>query len=167
MDRVPGFSHTEIRPASPSDIPALAEMINSAFAVEEFFEGTRTDIRRLSEDMQHGTILMLESEPGHPQASLYFEERGDHAYVGMLAVSPVMQGKGLALRLIEAAEERFRAAGLRFMEISVLSLRPELLPLYRRYGFVEAGSEPFLFARTFRDPSAQRDCHCIVMRKSL
>jgi len=50
------------------------------------------------------------------------------------------------------------------VDISVLSLRPELLPLYRRYGFVETGTEEFHFSRNLRDGA---ECHCIVMSKPL
>jgi hypothetical protein len=50
------------------------------------------------------------------------------------------------------------------VDISVLSLRPELLPLYRRFGFVETGCEEFAFSRALR-PGAE--CHSIVMSKPL
>jgi hypothetical protein len=43
-------------------------------------------------------------------------------------------------------------------------LRPELLPIYRRFGFVETGTEEFTFPRTFKSPT---ECHCIVMSKQL
>jgi hypothetical protein len=46
----------------------------------------------------------------------------------------------------------------------VLSLRPELLPLYRRFGFVESGTEEFNHGRTFREPV---ECHMVVMSKGL
>lgn len=156
-----------IRLATPNDIPALVAMINSAFAIEAFLEGTRTDAARLAEEMEKGQILLLEDPSGAPLASVYAQERGDHGYLGMLAVSPVAQGLGLSRRLVEAVEERFRNAGLKAIEISVLSLRPELLPIYRRYGFVEIGVEPFHFPRTFKDGVDAIGCHCIVLRKPL
>ena len=156
-----------IRLATQADIPTLVAMINSAFAIEEFLEGTRTDADRLAEEMKKGKILLLEDPLGALLASVYAEERGDHGYLGMLAVSPTAQGLGLARRLVEAVEERFRNAGLAAIEISVLSLRPELLPIYRRYGFVETGVEPFLFPRTFKDSKDAVGCHCIVLRKPL
>jgi len=50
------------------------------------------------------------------------------------------------------------------VDISVLSLRPELLPLYRRFGFVETGREAFAFPARSKPTS---ECHCIVMSKAL
>jgi ribosomal protein S18 acetylase RimI-like enzyme len=156
-----------IRPATAADIPSLVELVNSAFAIEEFLEGTRTDAERMAAHLEKGCILLLEGADGAPLASVYTERRGEHCYLGMLAVAPAQQGSGLARRLIEAAEERFRQQGLRTIEISVLSLRPELLPIYRRFGFVESGVEPFLYPRTFKDGEVGRNCHCVVMTKQL
>jgi ribosomal protein S18 acetylase RimI-like enzyme len=139
-------------------------MINAAFSIEEFLEGTRTDAADLAAQMQKGQILLLESEDCAPLACVYTELRGERVYMGMLAVAPSRQGAGLARRLVEAAQERFRQQGLREVEIAVLSLRPELLPIYRRWGFVETGTEPFHFPRNFKEGAS---CHCIVMRKKL
>jgi ribosomal protein S18 acetylase RimI-like enzyme len=160
----PPFAADRIRLAHEADIPALAEMINAAFAIEEFLEGTRTDSNRLAEQLQTGQILLLESASGQLQACVYTELRGERGYMGMLAVAPCAQGTGLARRLVEAAEEHFRQQGLRELEISVLSLRPELLPIYRRWGFEETGTEPFHFPRTVKNDAS---CHCIVMTKQL
>jgi ribosomal protein S18 acetylase RimI-like enzyme len=161
------LSPSSIRPATPVDIPALVALVNDAFAIEEFLEGTRTDAHDMAAQMNKGCILLLSDADGRPLASVYTEQRGAHGYMGMLAVAPKVQGSGLARRLVEAAEDRFRSAGLVAIEISVLSLRPELLPLYRRFGFVETGVEPFLHPRTFKDGAAKAACHCIVMTKQI
>jgi ribosomal protein S18 acetylase RimI-like enzyme len=158
---------SSIRLATPADIPALVKMINAAFAIEEFLEGTRTDAAHLAAAMKQGQILLIENPQGQLLASVYSEQRGDRGYLGMLAVSPGAQGSGLARRLVEAVEDRFRRAGLAAIEISVLSLRPELLPIYRRFGFVETAIEPFLYPRTFKDGDTGAACHCIVMTKSI
>jgi hypothetical protein len=51
-----------------------------------------------------------------------------------------------------------------FLEITALSLRPELLRLDRRFGYVETETEEFKASRPLR-PGVQ--CHCIVMSKRL
>jgi GNAT superfamily N-acetyltransferase len=92
------------------------------------------------------------------------ERRGARGYLGMLAVDPARQGGGLGRRLVEAVEDRFRRQGCEAVDITVLSLRPELLPIYRRFGYVETGAEEF------KSPQALRhglECHCIVMSKEL
>jgi GNAT superfamily N-acetyltransferase len=152
------------RVATAVDRPRLIQLINAAFSVETFLEGTRTDHRRLAAMMAKGRILMAEDGEGRLLASVYIERRGKRGYLGMLAVDPPWQGQGLGRRMVEAAENRFRRQGCEAVEITVLSLRPELLPLYRRFGYAETGTEEFKPSRPLR-PGVQ--CHCIVMSKRL
>ena len=153
-----------IRPATDTDQPRLISLVNSAYSVETFLEGTRTDPERMAAMMQKGTILVAEDGAGELLASVYLEVRGKRGYMGMLAVDPARQGTGLASMMERDAEERLRNLGCEAVDISVLSLRPELLPIYRRFGFVETGTEEFSFPRTFREPV---ECHCILMSKPL
>jgi ribosomal protein S18 acetylase RimI-like enzyme len=150
--------------AMESDRERLVQLVNSAFSIESFLEGTRTDDARLAATMQKGQILLAEAPGGEPVGSVYAEVRGTSGYMGMLAVDPARQGTGLASLLVEAAEEYLRQQGCTVVDISVLSLRSELLPLYRRFGFVETGTEEFAFPRTFK---TDVECHCVVMSKPL
>jgi len=79
-------------------------------------------------------------------------------------VDPAHQQFGLGRRLTKAAEDRLRALGCEGVDITVLSLRPELPPIYRRFGYVETGTEAFVPARPLKEGLA---CHCIVMSKDL
>ncbi len=162
FDAKPGLS-VHLRLATDADAPRVIELVNAAFSVEDFLEGTRTDAERLGAMMAKGTILVAE-EDGALLASVYFEARGRRGYLGMLAVDPARQGTGLASLVVREAENRMRAAGCEAVDITVLSLRPELLPIYERFGFVETGTEPFAYGRIFREPMA---CHCIKMAKVL
>ena len=153
-----------IRIATPADRPRLIPLINSAFAIETFLEGTRTDDERLAAMMQTGEILLAEDASGRLLASIYTELRGNRGYLGMLAVDPGHQRAGIGQRMLAASEDHFRAYGCEAIDITVLSLRPELLPIYRRMGFVETGKEQFHMARALKD---RKECHCIVMSKRL
>jgi len=153
-----------IRPASPADRPRLIPVINAAFAIETFLEGTRTDDERLAAMMQKGEILLVEDSSGQILACIYAETHGTRGYLGMLAVNPARQRSGLGKRLLSAAEDHFRAKGCEAVDISVLSLRPELLPIYRRLGFSETGTEEFQMSRALKD---NQKCHCIKMSKPL
>lgn len=157
-----------IRPATAADRPRLIPLINSAFAIETFLEGTRTDDQRLAALMQTGTILVAQDASGQLIGCIYTELRsGESAplgYLGQLAVDPVHQGKGLARRLMEAGEEHLRRQGCQTIQITVLNLRPELPPLYRRFGFIETGTEEARLSRSLK-PGIQ--CHFIVMVKQL
>jgi ribosomal protein S18 acetylase RimI-like enzyme len=153
-----------IRIATAADRPRLIPLINSAFSIETFLEGTRIDDERLSAMMQQGEILLAEDSFGKILASIYAEYLGDRGYLGMLAVDPEHQRAGIGQRMLAAAEDRFRARGCKAIDISVLSLRPELPPIYRRLGFVETGTEEFQMSRGLKDG---QQCHCIVMSKPL
>ena len=153
-----------IRLATPSDRPRLIDVINAAFAIETFLEGTRTDEERLAALMEKGDILLAEDSSGQILASVYAEIRGNRGYLGQLAVGPAHQRSGLGKQMLSAAENHFRASGCEAIDITVLSLRPELLPLYRRLGFVETGTEEFQMSRAVKDG---QPCHCIKMSKPL
>ena len=153
-----------VRVATAADRPRLIPLINAAFAVETFLSGPRTDDPRLAAAMEKGTILTAEDADGQLVASIYTELRGSRGYSGMLAVDPAHQRSGLGRRMMEAAEEHLRRHGCEAVDITVLSLRPELPPLYRRLGFVETGTEEFVYPHPIKDG---QQCHCIVMSKPL
>ena len=52
----------------------------------------------------------------------------------MLAVSPTRQGTGVGRIMVNAVEEYCRKNGCRHPDITVLTLRPELPPFYRKLG---------------------------------
>jgi len=152
------------REATAADRPRLVALINAAFSIETFLEGTRTDEERLTAMMAKGAILVAEESDGRLLGSVYTERRGARGYMGQLAVDPARQCEGLGRKLMKAAEDRFREQGCEAIDITVLSLRPELPPIYRRFGFVETGTEEFKPTRPLR-PGVE--CHCIVMSKRL
>jgi ribosomal protein S18 acetylase RimI-like enzyme len=139
-------------------------MINAAYSVESFLEGTRTDSAQLAANLKKGTILVMAAEDGRPAACVYTELRGQSGYLGLLAVGPDHQGLGLARLLFEAAEEHFRQQGCTAIEIVVLSLRTELFPIYRRFGFVETGIDTFSVPRALKEGAK---CHCVIMTKTI
>jgi predicted N-acetyltransferase YhbS len=155
-----------MRLATATDRARLIPMINAAFAIEKFLEGTRTDEERLAATMEEGEILIAEDSDGRLLASIYMERRGTHGYLGLLAVDPTMQGRGLGRTLIEAAESRFRAVGMEAVEILVLSPRTDLPPLYRKLGYEVTGTKAFKPSRAVK-PGLSIDIHGIVMTKRL
>jgi predicted N-acetyltransferase YhbS len=159
-----------IRLATDADRPRLISLVNSAFSIETFLEGSRTDNERLSEMMQKGSILVAEdmvAEDGSSRllACVYTEAKGQRGYLGQLAVDPAHQGKGLGRIMVEAAEERLRANGCEAVDITVLSLRPDLPQLYRRFGYVETGDVDGF--RPIRRLAPGFECHGIKMSKQL
>jgi predicted N-acetyltransferase YhbS len=157
-------SRFDVHLAAEADIPRLIPLINSAFSIETFLEGTRTDEARLADMMHKGAILVAENDSGQLMGCVYTEVRGTRGYLGQLAVNPSRQGSGFARRVVEAAEDHLRRQGCEAVDITVLSLRPELPRIYRRYGYIETGTEEFHPTQPLK-PGEK--CHCIVMSKQL
>jgi GNAT superfamily N-acetyltransferase len=153
-----------VRLASREDFLAMVEVINSAFAVETFLEGTRTDVNRLAEIMEKGEFLLAHDDADNLVASVYVEVRGTRGYFGMLAVLPSHQNQGLGRAMVQAAEEHCRQRGCTRMDLTTLSLRPELPKFYSRLGYTETGTEEFHPSRPLQ-PGVE--CHCILMSKTL
>jgi predicted N-acetyltransferase YhbS len=152
----------QTRIATPSDVSSLTRIINAAYVVERFFKvGDRITADGVRSLLAKGTFLIREGANG-PVGSVYVEVSGERGYLGLLAVDPDRQGGGHGRALMNAAEDHLREAGARFVDLRVVNLRNELPPLYRHFGYVESGTEPF------SDPAeATEPCHFIVMTKRL
>lgn len=158
-------ANLQIRLAGGSDSDRLIPLINIAFSIAEpFMTGPRTDPERLAAVMAKGEILLAGDEAGSLAASIYTEVRGERGYLGMLAVDPARQGGGIGRRMMEAAEDHLRARGCVAVDLTVLSLRPELPPFYRKLGYVETGTEEFCYPHPIK---GGLECHCVVMSKAL
>jgi predicted N-acetyltransferase YhbS len=169
MTQQPDPNSTEstlhFRVATETDFPSLIAVVNAAYSIETFLEGTRTDEERLADLMQKGVILVAEDDTGQILGCVYTEVRGPRGYLGQLAVDPVHQGRGLARIIVQAAEDRLRAEGCEAVDITVLNLRPELPPIYRRFGYIETGIvEEF---RPTRQLAPGVEVHGIKMSKQL
>jgi len=154
----------DVRVATPADCQAMVRLINAAFAIETFLDGERTDEAGVREMMQRGTFLLGHDDSRRMVASVYVELRGARGYFGMLAVDPKLQGQGIGHAMVKAAEAFCREKKCVAMDLTVLSLRPELPPFYRKLGYVETGTEEFRPSRPLRD---RLECHCVVMSKGL
>lgn len=175
MDTLAGANiSTAVRRARPEDAPALADLVNRAYAVEEFFvEGDRTSAEEVERMIRKGTFLVLErglddaaddTHPGILVAAIYVDtrhnprERG--GYIGMLSVEPSLQGLGLGTRLVRIAEAMCEAMGASSVRLRVVNLREELARWYRGLGYREVGTSPF-------EGPAKQPCHYVEMHKRL
>lgn len=129
-----------LREATERDIPAMMEVVNAAFEEEAFFVNRpRTHPAQLAEHFRLGRFL-LAHEGSELVASVYYELRGERGYIGMLAVRPDLQRRGLGRAMMQAAEDVLRGAGCRIAELSVVNVRTALTGVYRRLGYRETGS---------------------------
>ena len=155
-----------VRRARPDDAPALAELVNRAYAVEGFFvDGNRTtapEIERMITTGK-GTFLVLERGPVLA-AAVYVDTRDTPAgggYIGMLSVEPSLQGMGLGTRLVRIAEAMCEAMGASTVRLRIVNLREELYRWYKSLGYREVGTFPYEH-RPVKQP-----CHFVEFRKWL
>jgi N-acetylglutamate synthase-like GNAT family acetyltransferase len=141
----------EIRPATHADVDAIVALVESAYRGDasragwtteaDLIDGTRTDADEIGHLVPD--LLLAESE-GELVGCAAVTVNGGHGYFGTFAVRPRQQGGGIGAALLTAAEERARAAGATRVEMTVLSVRAELIAFYERRGYVRTGdTRPF------------------------
>ena len=123
------------RDATDADVDALVVLIESAYRGDasragwtteaDILEGQRTDPEGVLAVIKSADSRLLTVErDGLVVACCQLEHRGDHAYFGMFAVSPTLQGEGLGKIVIAEAERQARAAwGISEMHMTVISVR--------------------------------------------
>jgi N-acetylglutamate synthase-like GNAT family acetyltransferase len=154
----------EIRFAAEPDLPALMALINKAFKVEAFFiVRDRLTPEESLAYFEKGRFLLAEQN-GVLAGCVYVELRGDRSYLGLLSVDPTLQKTGLGRRLTAAAEEFAREMGAHHMDITVVNLRTELPPFYRKLGYTDNGTES---VRPEMIPRLLQPAHFIKMTKPL
>ncbi|WP_225846713.1 GNAT family N-acetyltransferase [Streptomyces sp. HPF1205] len=139
------------RPAAVDDVPALVRLIESAYRGDasragwtteaDILEGQRTDSEGVLEVMSKpGSRLVAVEVGGELVACCQLEHRGEHAYFGMFAVRPELQGAGLG-KIIIAEAERFARDewGVVEMHMTVISVREDLMAWYARRGYTRTG----------------------------
>ena len=151
-----------VRLAAAEDAEPLARLINAAFVVEQpFIEGERIDPAGVREYMQKGRFLVAEDAVGLA-GCVYVELRGERGYLGLLGVAPARQGTGLGRKLMDAAENYFREAGCRAIDLRIISPRTPLPAFYEHMGYRQTGTVPFA-----PDVPVKVPCHYVLMSKTL
>src|SRR5215472_18451087 len=151
-----------IRMAAAADVKPLSRLINAAFVVEQpFIEGERVDPKGVRGYMEKGKFLVAEDSAGLV-GCVYVELRGERGYLGLLGVAQERQGTGLGRKLMNAAENYFRAAGCQGIDLRIISPRRPLPAFYEHMGYAQTGTAPFA-----ADVPVKVLCHYILMSKAL
>lgn len=154
-----------VRSARPIDAPALADLVNRAYAVERFFvDGERTTADEILGLFQSGSFLILETietKGSRLAAAVYVEPSHETGYIGMLSVDPSLQGMGIGTRLVRIAEAMCEAMGNTSVRLRIVNLREELGRWYRSLGYHEVGTAPY----THRP--VKKPCHFVEMQKPI
>lgn len=142
---------SQISKALPTDVMELVALVNSAYRGEsskkgwtteaDLLDGQRTDPESMMEliQKQGSVILKHTSENGTIDACVNLQEQENKIYLGMLTVSPELQGSGIGKKMLKASEEYAREKGFKGICMSVISVRSELIAWYERHGYRNTG----------------------------
>jgi ribosomal protein S18 acetylase RimI-like enzyme len=146
----------DFRVATVADVPALVDLIESAYRGDasragwtneaDLLDGRRTDAASVAAAVEGPGSRMMAVESGDELiACCQLERRDGHAYFGMFAVRPTLQGGGLGKALLAEAERFARDEwGASEMHMTVLTAREELIAWYVRHGYTRTGeTAPF------------------------
>ncbi|MGR3937411.1 GNAT family N-acetyltransferase [Streptomyces sp. BRA346] len=139
------------RGATEADVGALVALIESAYRGDasrtgwtteaDILGGQRTDPEGVTDVVRSadGRMMVVERD-GELIACCQLERRGEHAYFGMFAVRPGLQGGGLG-KAVLAEAERFAVTewAVREMHMTVITAREELIAWYERRGYARTG----------------------------
>lgn len=157
-----------LRLATEHDVPALTRLINIAFKKESFFKkGDRIDEAGVREKLGTGSMYVLE-QAGTIIACIYLETNGELAsgegagYIGLLAVDPSQQGRGLGKQIMNFAEDELRRRGCTRAQLRIIHLRTELLAFYGKFGYRQTDTAPYPFPDKLSQP-----VHFVNMEKML
>jgi len=129
----------------------IAALINSAYRGEtsrqgwtteaDLLAGRRTDAEEIERLIAaEGSMLLLCEAKTELVGSVHLQQQAGQVYLGMLAVSPPLQGKGVGKQLLEAAEQAAQQAwAVNKSVMTVISCRHELIAFYERRGYRRTG----------------------------
>lgn len=137
--------------AEKQDAGQIAALVNSAYRGEfskqgwtteaDLLAGLRIDIegilRLISSDE---SMLLLCKAEAELIGSVHLQKQAEQVCLGMLAVSPPLQGRGIGKQLLEAAEQAAQETwAVNKSVMSVIASRSELIAFYERRGYRRTG----------------------------
>ncbi|WP_031073039.1 GNAT family N-acetyltransferase [Streptomyces sp. NRRL WC-3742] len=168
------------RRATAADVPALVELVESAYRGESsragwtteahLLEGRRTDAAGVAEAVEdpQGVVLLAEVD-GELVACCQLERREGSAYFGMFSVRPTLQGGGIGRVVLVEAERVVREEwGVGLLEMKVIEQRGDLIAWYERRGYRRTGEySPFPYGDERFGLPLRPDLRFAVLTKEL
>lgn len=134
----------------------LVDLINSAYRGEssklgwtteaDLLDGRRTDLNEIHGLLEDpASIFMLCDHGAELLGSVHLRREGSAVHIGMLAVSPPSQRRGIRKQLLQVAEQTaLEVWSINRFKMSVIPHRQELIAFYERRGYQRTGiSQPF------------------------
>ena len=171
-----------VRAADVADIPAIVELVESAYRGDtsrvgwtteaDLLDGQRTDVEAVKEAVasDSSVLLVATAEDGSMLACCQLEPRdGGVCYFGMFAVRPTLQGGGVGRQMLADAETYARDEWeARVMQMTVIAQRAELIAWYERRGYSSTGeTQPFPYGDERFGLPRRDDLYFVVLEKHL
>lgn len=132
------------------DVKELNKLINAAYRGDgskkgwtteaEILGGIRIDEHALEGLLNRSDVRILKYiENGEILGTVYLELKQEQLYLGMFAVSPLSQGKGIGKAFLQTAENYASIHNCNRITLTVISSRTELIDWYKRHGYVATG----------------------------
>jgi predicted N-acetyltransferase YhbS len=156
MQKAFTFPYSDMRFAHPGDVTELVKLVNSAYRGDhsrlgwtteaDLLEGIRTHPdHMLGQITAPDSVMMVITDSTEAiMACVYLQDKQPLLYLGMLTVKPELQAAGIGRRLLDTAETYARSLGMEGMQMTVISVRDELIAWYARRGYQPTGEKmPF------------------------
>lgn len=151
------FTNTAITIATVADTAAITSLLNSAYRGESSKQGWTTEAHLIAGNVRttensvkdviakpDSVMLKYTDEQQNITGCVNLQQHGDKLYLGMLSVSPHLQGAGIGKQLLKAADEYAMQVQCKAVYMTVISVRTELINWYERYGYKDTGErKPF------------------------
>ena len=169
----------------PADLAEVSDLVNAAYrgaggqagwtSEVGMVDGQRTTAAALQEELAVSdavSILVLRDAKAI-LACVRLERttgiRGQPiCYIGMLAVRPGAQDRGLGRIMLRRAEAEGMAMGAQVARMTVVSVRGSLIAWYERHGYRRTGeTEPFPYEDARFGAPLRSDLEFVVLEKAL
>lgn len=140
------------RTANKTDAEAIAQLVNKSYRPESgsrgwthesgLVLGNRTNAGQVADAMSKvGSTILLGLSGSEVVACVHIEKDSGNCHIGMLAVSPNLQGVGFGKTMLAQAESYASANfGSEKFVMLVVSSRSELISFYLRRGYQKTGT---------------------------
>ena len=174
------MSEPTFRAATPADIPAIVELVTSAYRGDtsrqgwtteaDLLDGARVDPEVLLHDIERpDSLVLLAERDGELLACAHVAIEDGAGYFGMFAVGPTLQGGGVGKAVIAEAERIARDTWkLPAIRMTVIDVRAELIAFYERRGYARTGiRKPFPYGDERFGVPKRDDLRFEVLEKTL
>ncbi len=168
------------RSAITSDVNALLDLVESAYrgnrsragwtTEADLLEGQRTDRTELEQLIADpGAKIVLAFAASELMGCVLMKREAESVvHIGLFAVRPTAQARGVGSALLTEVERLGSELGASLAKMTVIEQRPELIAWYGRRGYRATGkTEPFPYGNARFGLPLRDDLQFVVLEKPL